>query len=332
MQKADNLQITELNIKDLRPFTENPRKNDATVDYLVQSIAAFGFSNPVIIDRDRNILCGHSRIKAAEKIGMIRVPCIYVDDLTEEQAEAFRLAENRTAELAGWDYAQLEEELAEVHSRKIKLTQKASELQLGLTVLFVAALMISNVITSKQVLLPFNITTSGGLFVFPITYILSDLFSEVYGYRWSRITCYLAFAMNLLMVLIFAAVIHCPSPSYWTDQEAFKTVLGSTPRVLAASLAAFVLGDLVNDRVFRRMKLSHVGTHKGFGLRASLSSVAGELVDSLIFFPIAFIGQMPFKTLVIMIITEVIVKTGYEVIILPVTTFAVKKVSEAEAK
>lgn len=212
----------------------------------------------------------------------------------------------------------------------MKKKRKISELQLVLTVLFVVSLLVSNVITSKQVLLPFGITMTGAVFIFPITYILSDLFSEVYGYRWSRITCYLAFAMNLFMVLVFSAVIITPAPSYWTNQEAFQTVLGNTPRILFASLLAFVLGDLVNDKVFRKMKAKHPDTHKGFGWRAILSSICGELVDSLVFLPIAFIGLMPIKTLAIMTVMQVLIKTGYEVIILPVTRLIVNKVSKYE--
>lgn len=215
---------------------------------------------------------------------------------------------------------------------KNKKKRKVSELQLVLTVLFVASLLISNVITSKQVLLPFNITMTGAVFIFPITYILSDLFGEVYGYRWNRLTCYLAFAMNLLMVIVFSAVIATPAPSYWTGQEAFQTVLGNTPRILFASLLAFVLGDLVNDRVFRRMKAKHPNDHKGFGWRAILSSVCGELIDSLIFLPIAFIGLMPISTLAIMTVMQVVIKTGYEIVILPITKLVVKKVSKYEKK
>ena len=210
--------------------------------------------------------------------------------------------------------------------------KKISLVQLCLTVLFVSSLLISNIITAKQVLLPFNITMTGAVFIFPVTYILSDLFSEVYGYKWSRKTCYLAFAMNLFMVLIFAAVINTPAPSYWTNQEAFATVLGSTPRVLVASLLAFVLGDLVNDKVFARMKKNHPTDHKGFGWRAIFSSICGELVDSLVFLPIAFIGQMPLMTLVTMTILQVVIKTAYEIIILPITRLDVKKVSKYEAE
>lgn len=211
-----------------------------------------------------------------------------------------------------------------------KEKNKISKLQLILTTLFVVALLVSNVITSKQVLLPFGITMTGAVFIFPITYILSDLFSEVYGYKWSRFTCYLGFFMNLFMVLVFQAVIVTPAPDYWTNQAAFQTVLGNTPRVLFASLLAMMVGDFVNDRVFRRMKERHPNTHRGFGWRAILSSVCGELVDSLIFLPLAFIGQMPIATLAVMTVSQVVIKTGYELVILPVTKIIVNKVSKYE--
>lgn len=203
--------------------------------------------------------------------------------------------------------------------------------QCYLTVLYVAAFLISNVLAAKQFLLPFGITMTGAVIVFPITYILSDLFSEVYGYKWSRVTCYLGFAMNLFMVLIFQAAIATPAPDYWMNQEAFQTVLGSTPRILFASLLAFVVGDLVNDKVFRKMKAKHEGM-QGFAGRAILSSFCGEIVDSAIFIPLAFIGQMPLKTLLIMGITQVCLKVGYEILIVPVTTAVTKKISSMECE
>lgn len=208
-----------------------------------------------------------------------------------------------------------------------KRKKMVSELQLGLTLLFVVALVVSNIITSKQVLLPFNITMTGAVFIFPITYILSDLVSEVYGYRWSRLTCYFGFAANLFAALVFSAVIQSPAPSYWQNQEAFQTVLGSTPRVLVASLLAFVIGDFVNDQIFARMKRKYPDSIKGFGARAIFSSLMGELVDSLVFLPLAFWGLMPVQTLVIMTLSQVVIKTGYELVILPFTTIAVKLVS-----
>lgn len=205
-----------------------------------------------------------------------------------------------------------------------------SKLQLLLTVVFVVSLLISNIVASKQVLLPFDITMTGAVFIFPITYILSDVFSEVYGYKWSRITCYLGFIANVYMVLIFGFVIKTPAPDYWVYQEAFEIVLGNTPRILIASLTAFIVGDLVNDLIFAKMKKKYATTNKKFGLRAIVSSLFGEITDSLIFIPIAFYGTMPFKTMVIMGITQVLIKIGYEILILPVTTFVMKKVSEYE--
>ena len=208
--------------------------------------------------------------------------------------------------------------------------ERISFLQVCLTIVFVTAMLISNVITAKQVLLPFGITMTGAVFIFPITYILSDVFSEVYGYKWSRITCYFAFTMNLFMVIVFGLVIKTPAPDYWTNQEAFATVLGSTPRVMGASLLAYVIGDFVNDRVFRKMKEKHSDELKGFGWRAIISSFFGELCDSLVFLPIAFLGQMPLKTLAVMTVCQVLIKTGYEIIILPVTTLVAKKAKKYE--
>lgn len=207
-----------------------------------------------------------------------------------------------------------------------------SKLETALTVLFVTCFLISNILAGKQFQLPFNITMTGAVIVFPVTYILSDLFSEVYGYEWSRKTCYMAFAMNMLMVVFFEIAIHTPSPSYWTNQEAFQTVLGSTPRVLLASMLAFLFGDWANDKVFAKMKEKHLNEMNGFGARAILSSLIGEMCDSLIFIPIAFMGTMPFETLVVMGITQVSLKTLYEIIILPLTTYFTRKASIYESK
>ena len=204
-----------------------------------------------------------------------------------------------------------------------------SKTQLILTVLSVTALLVANIVSAKQFLLPFGITMTGAVIVFPITYILSDLFSEVYGYKWSRFTCYLGFAMNIFMVLVFQTAIATPAPDYWMNQEAFQTVLGSTPRILAASLLAFVVGDFVNDRVFRRMKEKRDGMD-GFAGRAILSSFCGEVVDSAIFIPLAFIGQMPLEALLMMGVTQVCLKVGYEILIIPVTAAITKRVKQME--
>lgn len=208
--------------------------------------------------------------------------------------------------------------------------KKTKNLRIYLTVLFVTCFLISNIVTAKQVQLPFGITMTGAVFVFPITYILSDLFSEVYGYTWSRKTCYLAFSMNILMVGIFQLVIATPAPTYWQNQEAFEIVLGSAPRTLIASMLGLLVGDFVNDRVFRAMKQKHEHDHRGFGIRAILSSLVGEMADSALFIPIAFWGAMPLRQMLIMGATQVILKVGYEVIILPITRIVCQRISMLE--
>ena len=106
------MNIKELSISQLHEYDNNPRNNDSAVDAVAESIREFGFKVPIVIDGDNVIVCGHTRVKAAQKLGMETVPCIIADDLTPKQIKAFRLADNKTGELAGWDFAKLEEELA----------------------------------------------------------------------------------------------------------------------------------------------------------------------------------------------------------------------------
>lgn len=106
------MQIEELYTKELIPYSNNPRNNESAVDAVAASIEEFGFKVPIIIDKDNVIVAGHTRLKAALKIGLEKVPCIKADDLTPEQLKAFRLADNKVGELATWDFDKLEEELA----------------------------------------------------------------------------------------------------------------------------------------------------------------------------------------------------------------------------
>ena len=108
------MQIEELYTKELIPYSNNPRNNESAVDAVAASIKEFGFKVPIIIDKDNVIVAGHTRLKAALKIGLEKVPCIKADDLTPEQLKAFRLADNKVGELATWDFDKLEEELTEL--------------------------------------------------------------------------------------------------------------------------------------------------------------------------------------------------------------------------
>ncbi len=103
--------IKNINIKELKPYKNNPRKNDEAVEYVAESIREFGFKVPLVIDKDNTIVCGHTRYKAAKKLGINELPCVVADDLTEDQIKAFRLADNKVGEMAEWDFELLDAEL-----------------------------------------------------------------------------------------------------------------------------------------------------------------------------------------------------------------------------
>ena len=210
--------------------------------------------------------------------------------------------------------------------------KKHSSLKLLLTTIFVSCLIVSNIIAGKQIQLPFDLVMPAAVIIFPITYILSDIFSEVYGYRWSRITNYIGLIMNLFAVIVFAIAITIPAPPFYENQEAFKIILGNTPRILIASTLGLWAGDYLNDNVFRVMKKKHQSSHKNYGVRAILSSLVGQIGDSLIFIPIAFYGVMPIEVMIKMIFTQALLKVGYEIVILPVSKRLMLKVSAHESE
>lgn len=108
------MHIQEILLEDLREYENNPRNNDGAVQAVADSIKEFGFKVPIVIDRDNVIVAGHTRLKAARLLGLETVPCIVADDLTPEQVKAYRLADNKTGELAEWDFSALEKELSEL--------------------------------------------------------------------------------------------------------------------------------------------------------------------------------------------------------------------------
>lgn len=191
-----------------------------------------------------------------------------------------------------------------------------SPLMLGLVVLFVSCLIISNVL-ANQMIQVWKWSVDAGTLLFPITYVLSDVFSEVYGYKWSRRVTWWAAGMNILFALFVFISTSLPHPE-WFDGSHFEIALSSSFRIVAASVISYVVGDLVNDKVFRRMKQKHTDM-AGFRTRALLSSVCGETVDSALFTTIAFLFDMPIEEIIPMIIINIIAKTSYEIIILPIT-------------
>ncbi len=204
-----------------------------------------------------------------------------------------------------------------------------SVLFLFFSILFCVCLITANVLETKQISLGvFNIT--GGLIVFPVSYIINDCVCEVWGYRKARLLIWLGFAMNFLFVLFGAIADAIPGAPYWHNDEGFHAVFGLAPRIAAASFVAFLVGSFVNAYVMSRMKINSDG--RNFSLRAILSTIFGEGADSLIFFPLALYGVVPTSELPIFIITQVVLKTLYEVVVLPVTIYVVKKTKQIEGE
>ena len=115
------MKIVNKKLEELRAYENNPRHNENAVDAVAESIKEFGFKVPIVIDVDGVIVAGHTRVKAAEKLGLEEVPCIVADDLTPEQVKAFRLADNKVGEFATWDFAKLEEELRELREMEFDM-------------------------------------------------------------------------------------------------------------------------------------------------------------------------------------------------------------------
>lgn len=204
-----------------------------------------------------------------------------------------------------------------------------SVLFLFYSILFCVCLITANVLETKQISLGvFNIT--GGLIVFPVSYIINDCVCEVWGYRKARLLIWLGFAMNFLFVLFGAIADAIPGAPYWHNDEGFHAVFGLAPRIAAASFVAFLVGSFVNAYVMSRMKINSDG--RNFSLRATLSTIFGEGADSLIFFPLALYGVVPTAELPIFIVTQVVLKTLYEVVVLPVTIYVVKKTKQIEGE
>lgn len=200
-----------------------------------------------------------------------------------------------------------------------------------LAVTFCVCLIVSNLMEIKTVTLG-PLTITAGVIVFPLSYILNDCIVEVYGFAKARLVIWLGFGMNLLVSLLLQLGIWLPGAESWAGQEAMQLIFGAVPRIFAASFIAFLCGSMVNAYVMARMKLAAGAPGKGFSLRAIVSTVWGEGVDSVIFFPIAFGGILEWREIGMLIVTQTILKTAYELLILPVTLRAVKHLRHIEGE
>lgn len=197
-----------------------------------------------------------------------------------------------------------------------------------LTVMFCICLVVANLMEIKTVSIgPLALTA--GVVVFPLSYIISDCIVEIYGFRRARFVIWLGFSMNLLVCVLLQLGLWLPGDAQWHGQEAMTLIFGAVPRILLASFTAFICGSMVNAYVMSRMKAGRSGT-RGFSARAIISTLWGEGTDSCIFFPLAFAGTLPWPVIGSLILTQTLVKTLYEILILPVTLRVVRRLRAIE--
>ncbi len=204
-----------------------------------------------------------------------------------------------------------------------------------LGVLFCVCLIAANILETKQISLgplPLigSLELTAGLIVFPVSYIINDCMVEVWGYRRARLIIWLGFVMNFLFVAFGSIADALPGAEYWEGEAGFHAIFGLAPRIAGASFLAFLVGSFLNAYVMSRMKLLQGGSW--FSLRAIASTLVGETADSVVFFPLALGGVVPWSVMPAIMLTQIALKTVYEIIALPVTIRVVRAVKRLEGE
>ena len=199
---------------------------------------------------------------------------------------------------------------------------------------FVTVLLLSNLIGAgkiAQVWLPIYDDYwpfGAGILFFPVSYVIGDVLTEVYGYARARRVVWTGFAAMIFMAFMSWAVVSLPPAPEWTGQAAYETVFGLTPRIVFASIIAFCAGEFANAFVLARMKLWTEGRH--LWTRTIGSTIVGQGVDSLIFYPIAFLGVWDIKFVLTVLATQYVLKVTWEVLLTPLTYLVVNRLKRAE--
>ena len=182
---------------------------------------------------------------------------------------------------------------------------------------FVTILLCSNIIGAEKVVSIAGFSFGAGILFFPLSYFFNDILTEVYGYARSRKVVWAGFGAMGFASLMSWVVVTLPPAQGWIHQNAYEVVFGQTPRIVIASLLAFFSGEFVNSYVLAKMKVFTTG--RFLWMRTIGSTIAGEAADSLIFYPIAFYGFWPNDLLMIVMITNYIIKVSWEIIATPIT-------------
>lgn len=204
----------------------------------------------------------------------------------------------------------------------MKLTK--TQLYTMLTGVFVACLLISNILAAKTFTLG-SVILPTAVIIFPVVYIVNDVLAEIYGFRRARNVILLGFILNAFAVAAYSIAIALPAPEFAAEgAAAFASVLGSTWRLLLASFTAYLIGSIINAAVMVRMKAK---SENRLMLRCVLSTLIGEGLDAVIFITIAFVGTMPLTDLLIMIAAQAAFKTLFEIVFYPLTRTTIKRIN-----
>ncbi len=194
--------------------------------------------------------------------------------------------------------------------------------------LFVTILLCSNVIGAAKVCTVWGFTFGAGVLFFPISYIFNDVLTEVYGYARARKVVWAGFGAIIFASFMSWVIVTLPPAPGWNDQSAYETVFGQTPRIVFASLTAFFVGEFANSYVLAKMKIMTSGRH--LWARTIGSTIVGEGVDSLVFYPVAFLGVWENRLVLTVMVSNYVIKVLWEAVVTPVTYRVVAFLKRAE--
>lgn len=191
----------------------------------------------------------------------------------------------------------------------------------------ITCLLVSNIISIKTINI-FGLIFTAANMLFPITYILNDVFTEIYGFNKSRFVIWISFLCNFIMVITFEITIALPADETFKFQNELINVLGSTPRILFASFISFLVGNLANSIVLSKIKVKTKG--KYLALRTIVSTLIGEGLDTILFVPIVFIGALSIKEILVLIINIYVLKVLIEIVLTPITYKVIEYIKKKE--
>lgn len=197
-------------------------------------------------------------------------------------------------------------------------------MKLLLAMLFVSCLLTANIIAVKLLALPFGLIVPAGILVFPLSYAINDVVSELYGFATMRRIIVYGFLGNLVAVAAIEASILLPGAALFHAQAAYSSMLGFAPRLLVASFTAALVGQCVNSAVFVQLKKATLG--RFLWLRAIGSTAVGEALDTALFLAIAFLGVIPTSSIVSAMLVQWAIKVGYETLATPLTYAVIARV------